>query len=222
MVKYQPPYQPRRLVNNHLPTYAVGKAVGKRVSMKKLFLIRHGETEFTRAGKYCGHGDVPLNASGIKEARALGRKLKNVKIDKIYSSDLRRALETAKIVFPNRRILKRRGLREIDFGKFVGLTIEEAGKRYPRIYDAWANNPDHVKIPNGEAMRDFAKRVRKCFVRIYNENARKRVAIITHGGALRVILFKIQKQGLDNFWGIKHATAAVRTIEFKNGTAKIF
>lgn len=180
--------------------------------MKKLILIRHGETDYTEQRRYCGHGDVPLNARGIEQAEYLRAKLKNIKIDTIYSSDLKRALQTAKIAFPKRIIYRRKGLRENDFGRFSGLTYEEAGKTYPRAYSLWMHNPLDAKIPGGENLPNFAKRVEGCFKRIFDRNPKKTVAIVSHGGAIHIILLKLRKQGLDKFWDIAVKTAAVNIV----------
>lgn len=189
--------------------------------MKKLFLIRHGETDYTLHRKYCGQKNIPLNANGIKQANYLRTKLKNIKIDKVYSSDLKRAFQTAKIVFQNKIVHKRKALREIDFGKFCGLTFEEASRLYPDVYKTWLSNPANVKIPKGESLTNFAKRVERCFDEIFSQNAKKTVVLVSHGGLIRIILLKILGQGLDKFWKIQQDSAALNIIEFKNGVARI-
>ncbi|MCQ9207675.1 MAG: histidine phosphatase family protein [Omnitrophica bacterium] len=182
--------------------------------MKKLILIRHGETEYTRQRRYCGHGDIPLNIKGIEQAKRLRAKLKNIKIDIIYSSDLKRALQTAKIAFPKRIIYKRKGLRENDFGQFSGLTFGEASKIYPRVYRRWMCNPLEAKIPDGENLPNFAKRVEGCFKRIFDRNPKRTVVLVSHGGAIRIMLLKLRHQGWDKFWDITVKTADVNIIRF--------
>lgn len=189
--------------------------------MKKLILIRHGETDYTLQRKYCGHEDILLSANGIQQAKCLGAKLEKIKIDRVYSSDLGRALQTAEIVFPKQSIIRRKGLREIDVGRFSGLTFEEAEKRYPRIYRMWRDNLSSVKIPKGEKVSDFAKRVRKCSQEIFDHNSGKKVAIVSHGGPIRIILLRMLKQDLDKFWRIEQNVAAVNIVEFKGGEPKI-
>ena len=189
--------------------------------MKKLILIRHGETDYTAERKYCGHSNTPLNSKGIKQADCLRPKLKKIKIDRIYSSDLRRAYQTAKIIFKNRTIIKKRNLREIDFGKFVGLTWEESSILYPDIYKTWVGNPTDTEIPNGESMRNFVKRVESCFIKISNRNSDKTVAVVSHGGTIRIILLKILRQDLDKFWTIEQNIAAINIIEFENKTPRL-
>lgn len=185
--------------------------------MKKLILIRHGETEYTKASRYCGQKQTPLNSEGVRQAKRLCRKMKNVKVDRIYSSDLKRAFQTASIAFKNREILKKRCLREIDFGRFFGLTFDEASSRYPGAYKNWISKPQKAKIPGGESVAGFAKRVTRCFKRIFRENPGKTAAIVTHGGVIHVLLLYFRGQGLDKFWSMFIKTTEVNTIRFKNG-----
>lgn len=189
--------------------------------MKKLILIRHGETDYGLQGKYCGYDDIPLNANGIKQANCLRAKLKKIRIDIVYSSDLKRAYQTAKIIFQNKVIHKRKGLREIDFGQFSGLTFEEANRLYPDVYKIWLNNPANAKIPDGENLHNFAKRVKGSFNKIFKQNMKKTVALVTHGGPIKIVLLKILNQDLDKFWDIQQDLAALNIIEFRNGTAKV-
>ncbi len=189
--------------------------------MKRLILIRHGETEFTSQRRYCGHEDVPLNGDGIKQIECLRHRLDGVKIDTVYSSDLRRAMQTAGIIFKGRRILKDESLREIDLGAFSGLTFTQAQRLYPKIYGTFLKNPQDVKMPKGESVRGFAKRVTIGFADICRKTKNKTVAIITHGGTIRILLLKISGSPLDKFWTIEQDTAAINIVEFKDGIPKI-
>ena len=189
--------------------------------MRKLILIRHGETDYTAQRRYCGHSCTPLNSEGIEQANRLRARLKNIKVDKIYSSDLKRSFQTAKIIFPDRIIYKKKGVREIDFGKFVGFTWEESSRLYPGIYKTWLSNPIDTKIPGGETVLEFAKRVEKCFVNIFKQNSNKALVLVTHGGPIRVILLKILNQGFDQFWNIEQNTTSVNLITFRKGIPQV-
>ncbi len=189
--------------------------------MKKLILIRHGETDYTLQRRYCGHEDIPLNARGIEQANYLRYKLKNIKVDRVYSSDLKRTFQTAKIIFQNKIIYKRKKLREIDFGVFSGLTFEDVNRLYHDVYKAWLDNPANVKIPEGESLPGFVRRVEKSINEIFNQNMKKTVALVSHGGTIRVILLKMLRQDLDKFWNIQQDSTALNIIGFKNGIPEI-
>ncbi|HNR00235.1 MAG TPA: histidine phosphatase family protein, partial [Trueperaceae bacterium] len=93
--------------------------------MVELWLIRHGETEWNRQGRIQGHSDNPLNDLGRAQARALGGRLAVVRFDRIYSSDLGRAIETARLVFPDRAIETDVRLREVSAGVLEGKVSSE-------------------------------------------------------------------------------------------------
>lgn len=183
--------------------------------MKRLILIRHGETGFTEQSKYCGHCDAPLSGRGIRQARRLRERLKKLKVDKVYSSDLLRTMQTAMLTFKNNYVIKDVGLREIDFGKLCGLTFEQAEKKYPDVYRTWMENPKNLKVPGGESVRGFAKRVITAFKAIAKENEGKTVALVSHGGPIRIILLKLKKMKLDKFWDIEVKTASVNVVNFR-------
>lgn len=189
--------------------------------MKRLILIRHGQTHYSAKRRYCGFQDIPLNAVGVEQSRSLKRRLQRFKVDKVYSSDLKRCLDTASIVFENRIIHKRKGLREIDFGTLAGLRYDDLKSKYPEIYKLWSQRPEELKMPKGESVLDFARRVRRCFNNIAKENCGKVVAIITHGGSMRIILLKLLQEDLDKMWEIEQNTSALNVIDFVCGIPRI-
>ena len=189
--------------------------------MDKLILIRHGQTDYTQDKRYCGHTNIPLNKDGRRQVRRLRSKLKKIKIDKVYSSDLRRAVQTAKLLFRGKRVLKQKALREFDFGIFCGLTYKEVERLYPNIYDRWIKKPGSIKIPEGEDMRNFIQRVTAGLTKIASQNKKKTVAIVSHGGVIRIMLIKILKLGLDRFWDIEQRAAALNIIEYTDKEPKI-
>ncbi|MBL7069421.1 MAG: histidine phosphatase family protein [Candidatus Omnitrophica bacterium] len=189
--------------------------------MKRLILIRHGETQYSKKGQYCGFEDASLNATGVEQSHRLKQRLRSFKVDKVYSSDLKRCLDTACIVFGNKVIHKRRGLREINFGALVGLRYDDLKKEYPELYRLWPRSPEKLKMPKGEHMLDFTRRVKRCFNEIARKNRRKVVVIVAHGGSLRVILLKLLKKTLDKMWEIEQETAAFSVIDFVGGVPKI-
>jgi len=159
----------------------------------KLILIRHGETEWNRLRKYMGRSDIGLNARGKSQAARARRSLKKEKIDTIYSSDKKRAMSTARIIFGDRPIEVKKGLREMELGGWEGLTYDMCMKKYGKVYQSWLNDPFHTKIPGGESMKDFAKRVMTSVKKIASKNENKTVAIVTHGGPIGIILKNIMK-----------------------------
>jgi broad specificity phosphatase PhoE len=135
--------------------------------MTKLILIRHGETDYTSQKKYCGVSNPPLNDKGKQQARALGKRLKNFKIDKVYSSDLKRTCQTAEIIFNKKTIEKSSDFQELNFGVLEGLCYKEIMKKYPDSYQKWLNNPLKNAIPEGERSTGLKKKSYKKIIDYY-------------------------------------------------------
>ena len=144
--------------------------------MTELLLVRHGETDWNREGRWQGHADPPLNDAGRAQARALGKTLANERVDAIYTSDLRRAAETAEILGAalGRPVTSDPDLREIDVGSWSGLTRDEVAERYPD-WDAH----------DGESRDALQARVVGAVRRIARRHPGGRVLIVTHGGSIR-------------------------------------
>jgi broad specificity phosphatase PhoE len=142
----------------------------------ELFLVRHGETDWNRDGRYQGHADPPLNYSGRAQAQQLADSL--LELDAIYTSDLRRAAQTAEIIGAGRDIpvILDPGLREIDVGSWSGLTRSEIEERFPGAIEH-----------DGESRADHLSRVVAAVERIAARHPEERVLIVSHGGSIRAL-----------------------------------
>lgn len=170
----------------------------------KVILIRHQQTDYNLKKRYCGFTDIGLNKKGVLEAKRLREKLKDLKPDKIYCSDLKRSRQTLRLIFSKSYpVEKRKGLREINFGEWEGLNHSQILKKYPVVYKRWLNKPHLADIPGGERIDDFIKRIKEEFEYIIKTNPDKFVVIITHLGVMRVILNTILKIEKENFWRLK-------------------
>lgn len=167
--------------------------------MTTYYLIRHGETEANQSGILQGHLDVPLSDTGRKQAELAARALSQVEFDEIYSSDLCRAMETARIILAgqeNKRaavVNPEEGLREINCGVLQGKTLAEAEKIWPEVYKELKRDPLNAPRPGGESYLDFYRRAVAAFERIRESVRRKgltegAVAIVAHGGTIRSLL----------------------------------
>ena len=185
----------------------------------KLLLIRHGQTEWNLQKRYCGSADLWLNACGKKEAEKLRKRLKDNPVYKIYSSDRKRAVQTARIVFGRSKVKKIADLREAHFGIFEGLTYDEIIKRHPVIYKRWLKDPFSITIPQGESLRKFKKRVVGAFKKIVALNTDKTVAIVCHGGAISVFLNHVLRS--KGFWKQIPKSASLSIVEYTKGKPKI-
>jgi len=144
----------------------------------------------------------------------LAVSVKGIKIDKVYSSDLKRAYRTAEIIFKDNSIEKMADFREINFGIFEGLKYDEIMERYTHVYESWIDRPLEVRIPEGENFPDMAKRVRESLCFILSENRGRTIAVVTHGGPIRVILCDTLGFDLNKLWEIKQDNGAVNIIDY--------
>lgn len=183
-------------------------------TMVRLILIRHGKTDYSSENRYCGFSEPPLNNKGIWQAKKLAAKLKDIRIDKVYSSDLVRSYQTAKIIFGNNSIEKVADLREINFGLFEGLKYEQIIGKYPKLYRDWVDNPEKVKIPNGEGLGDLSKRVEQRLSFILSQHKDRTLAVVTHSGPIRIVLCKALKFDLKMFWQIEQQFCALNIIDY--------
>jgi broad specificity phosphatase PhoE len=143
-----------------------------------ILLARHGETDWNRDGIWQGWADPPLNETGRAQARELAEQLRSVPFDAVYSSDLRRAHETAEIVAAPHAVpvIADAGLREIDIGSWSGLTRAEIDERFPT-----------GERPDGETRDQHAARVLDAVERIARANPGRRILLVTHGGTMRAL-----------------------------------
>lgn len=185
----------------------------------KLILIRHGITEYNLKKRYSGFTDIGLSQKGKTQARKLHQRLKKEKIDKIYSSNRKRAINSSRIIFRGRKIRRLSDLRELHFGVFEGLTYGEIMKEYPRIYKKWLKDPFSICIPSGEDLNDFRKRVVMALKKILFQNLGKTVAIVSHGGVISIFINEILK--VKKFWKFIPKPGSISIVEAKKGKLKV-
>lgn len=177
-------------------------------------MIRHAETSWNRQKRYCGLKDISLSRIGIKQANELRNRLKKNCINKIYSSDMKRTVQTSKILFGERGFIKIPGLQEMNFGVFEGLTYKQVIKKYPLLYKKWLDNPYRISIPEGENLKTFKNRIEKAFKKIITSSKNKTIAVVSHGGAISIFINALLKT--NDFWAYIPKTATFSVIEYNN------
>lgn len=159
--------------------------------MSRLFLARHGETDWNARGKLQGHTDIPLNDSGRAQARALAARLEQQQISSVTTSDLIRAGETGAIVARELGVASvhtDHELRERRFGVFEGLTREECASRYPEAWRAWV---EQTAPPEGAEPRELAiPRLTRALTRALDRAAGAPSLVVSHGGVMRLWLIE--------------------------------
>lgn len=183
--------------------------------LMKIYLMRHGETEFNRCHLFYGKTDISLNDQGIEQAKLLAKKFERMNNNLIvYTSTLRRTIETARIVFPDKKILSLRNLDEKDFGIWEGMSADQINSAFPLEWEQWLTSPFEYTPKNAEKFSDFQRRVLTIFEILLNQ--KKDFAIVGHLGVLRTILMEYFPEF--DFWEINVDQGNYSLIEVENGT----
>jgi broad specificity phosphatase PhoE len=157
----------------------------------RLLLIRHGETDWNVTLQYQGHADLPLNDHGRMQASALAERLRALRPAAVYSSDLPRAVQTAEPIAAACRLelQRERDLREIDVGRWQGLTPAELRQRFPAHMAAYAADPAGTVRLGGESYAQLQVRALRCLGAIEQQHRQdETVVIVSHGGTLRTMI----------------------------------
>jgi broad specificity phosphatase PhoE len=159
-----------------------------------LLLVRHGETDWNRDGRWQGHADTPLNERGREQARELAATLERV--DAVYASDLARARETAEILADRHGLEVRLDarLRERGFGAWEGLTDAEVRERFADAFERYGRGEGHG-ADDAEPHVSVLERVRSFVDDVLERHVDDYVVVVAHGGSLRVI--RALAEGLD-------------------------
>ncbi len=177
----------------------------------KLYIIRHGETEWNIQKRLQGWNNSDLTEKGINDAMNLAERLKDVDFTHIFSSNQKRAVETAKILRKDRDtdIVELDGLKEIGFGKWEGMEMEDLLSEYKDEFDIFLNKP-HLYKPtlDGESYEDMFKRVRFSLKEILRTKG-KDILIVSHGVTVKILTAIIKEIPLEDIYtiGINKGTA---------------
>ncbi len=200
--------------------------------MNKLVLLRHGQSQWNLENKFTGWRDVPLTSQGVNEARNAGRLIRknNIKIDNIFSSNLKRANNTAEIAIKEANIIslfkdnhliytRDQNLNERDYGDLVGLNKAETAKKYGEDQvHIWRRSYD-TPPPNGESLKDVVNRVSPYFVKkiqpLILDN--KNVLIVAHGNSLRAIMITVGLYKPEQISSIELPTGSPLCLDYLNG-----
>ena len=172
--------------------------------MTQIILCRHGETEWNVNEVFRGRCDVGLNEVGIKQAELLGDYLRDFKIEAVYSSPLKRALDTAKFVAQHHGldIGVAEGLVDFDYGTWQGLTHREVKDRYKTLYERWLREPHLVRVPGGDTLGEVRKRARSMVDGVVSKH-NGIVVLVSHRVVNKVLICSLLGLGTSHFWNIR-------------------
>lgn len=192
-------------------------------SSTRLYLVRHGETEYNRRGIVQGGGiDSTLNDTGVAQAEALAGRLAGASVDVIYASTLRRAKQTASVLAgPHEPVSKTylRDLEEMQWGVFEGEPPSpERDDAMGSVKDRWREGQYDYVIEEGESILDVQSRARRAMKHIVAREAGNTVVVVTHGRYLRILLASLlDGYGLEDMHRFDHANTCVNQVRYADG-----
>ncbi|MEM8505433.1 MAG: histidine phosphatase family protein [Cyanobacteria bacterium P01_D01_bin.1] len=216
-------------------TSHLGQPIPSRKSRYKgprLLLVRHGETNWNRDGRFQGQIDIPLNENGHRQAAQAGEFLKAIKIDAAVSSSMLRPKETAEGILKHHsdiRLETTEQLWEISHGEWEGMLETEIESGYPGLLDQWQRQPETVQMPAGENLEDVWARAKKGWgdiVAAYSEDVAAEaehretpptVMVVAHDAINKAILCQLFGLGPEKFWQFKQGNGAVSVIDYHGG-----
>lgn len=184
-----------------------------------LIIIRHGKTCWNLQGRIQGTEDIALHPVGRQQAEAVAERLAQEEFSVIYSSDLKRAYQTAECIArkTQRPIITHQGLRERNFGIFQGMTAKEIAARHPKDWERFRRwDPDYV-VPNGASLREYYEHGIASLKQIARQHPGERLVIVTHGGILNGLIrhtLGIPYTTPSRFW---RANTGINIFFYQNG-----
>jgi ribonuclease H / adenosylcobalamin/alpha-ribazole phosphatase len=190
----------------------------------RVLLVRHGSTAHSPEGRFSGRNDLPLDAHGSGQARALARHVATLEpVDAVISSPLRRARETAQAIVETvgGRVEIHEDLVEAEFGEWEGLTITEAHLKWPDQLAAWLEATT-VAPPNGESIVEVEARAQRAIDEIVAAHRHQRVAVISHVTPIRTLLCTALGAPPETMFRFHLDTASLSVVDYyDNGTSSV-
>ncbi len=171
----------------------------------RLLLVRHGQTAWNRELVFRGGADVPLDRTGISQARSLAARLRRVRLAAVYSGPLARARRTAELVAAPHRlpVTVLPGLDDMRFGAWEGLPLAEVERRHPAQFERWRAEPWNLSILGGTTLRQIETRAWRTLRTIVAQHRTDAaVAVVTHRVVLKLLVLRMLGAGARGFWRI--------------------
>lgn len=170
--------------------------------MTRLYITRHGETEWNLQGRVQGSKDSNLTTKGVTQATQLGKYLTKTHIDVIYSSSSGRAYNTARIIAENRQIdvIKLDGLKEMHLGIWEGKTFDIIREDYTQMHETFWNKPHQLKEFPGETFDEFRDRVVSTVLHIVEKHRGKDILIVAHALVLKILMSYFEDRPLEKLF----------------------
>jgi phosphoserine phosphatase len=188
----------------------------------RFLLVRHGETDWNRAGRFQGQIDVPLNDNGRNQGSLAAEFLKTVPIEFGFTSTMLRPKETAQIILkyhPQVELQEDADLREISHGLWEGKFEADIEAEYPGELEHWRDEPEQVQMPEGENLAGVSARATAAWQKLLRQvgNHPQTGIVVAHDATNKVLICDLLGLSLADFWKIKQGNGAVTVIDYPNG-----
>lgn len=191
--------------------------------MPRIILVRHGETDWNTEGRIQAQLDTPLNETGREQATLVAARLTAEPFAAIYSSDLGRAYETAQIIAGNHHvpITSDSRLRELDYGRWAGLTFAEINAQYGAQAEQWWRGDLSAKPHGGEALIDVDARIGAVLAEIRAAHKGQTVLVVSHGGPLAQFVCRALDLVPEKRWHFRFGNTGITEIWHRDGLARL-
>ncbi len=184
--------------------------------MTTIILTRHGQTEWNREERFRGQIDVPLNATGERQAQALAERLAAFPVTAIYTGPMQRALRTGEICAARLGLTAQPhpGLLDCNYGQWQGLTLDEVAARYPDLYQRWLNEPAIATFPGGESLAIVQERTVGALRDIIARHPGETVVLVAHQGLNKALLCAILGLDLSHYWDLRQDNCCLNVFRY--------
>ncbi len=186
--------------------------------MLEIYLIRHGLTSWNKEKRFQGSQDIPLAKEGIIQAEKTKNRVKNLHFTAVYSSDLQRAYQTARIIADSQglAVTSLPEIREICMGDWEGMIWDEIEREYSEILQVWKTTPSKAEVPNGERLEEVGRRAYRTLWDLAQKHKDdQRILLVSHGVVIGTILCQITGLSLDEWYrSYSQGNTAVNVIQF--------
>ncbi len=187
----------------------------------KITLIRHGETQHNLENRMSGWTEASLSPLGRHQALLLAERLRSIDVDKVLTSGMMRANETAEIIFrdheqhPQIGVLE--SLKEMNFGIMESMTMAEIQSAFPMDYARMIEKKGLYSFPEGESLYTFHQRIKKAADRVLKMKMVNHLVVVAHAGTIRSLLAEWITDNWNNHWRFQIDHCSISTIEFYEG-----
>ena len=183
----------------------------------KLHLVRHGETEWNKLGRFQGQHDIALNSRGLAQAKETALAIAKGGGLSLYSSPLQRTMQVADEIsrLVSVPVVPLPGVKELNLGELEGVTGEEMRTLWPEVYSAWSQHPGTLSMPKGESLSQLQDRAWRSLKEVEDAHSGDDViVVVSHNFAIRTMIHKVLGLSLANFHRLSLDLSSVSTVEY--------